>query len=263
VPRLALADGAELYFEVKGSGAALLLIPGLGGTGSFWSEQLHQLARRYRVIIHDHRGTGQSSRSRIRYSIGQMARDVIELMDGLGLARAHILGHSTGGAIGQVLALDHAARVDRLVLSATWCGPDPYFKLLFELRADILRRLGPLAYLRCSELFLMPEDWIRDHSRTLGLDAAAAAQEIPDPEILLSRIQALLDFDRRADIPAIRAPTLVIVARDDKVVPAYCSQEIAAKIPGARLVQLDSGGHFAPRLAPEPYNAAVEGFLAG
>src|SRR5437870_13603117 len=85
-----------------------------------------------------------------------MAADVLRLMDRLGIASAHVAGHSTGGAIGQVIAQDHPDRVQSLVLSATWPGPDPYFRRLFEARKQTLRASGMEAYLAGSALVLAP-----------------------------------------------------------------------------------------------------------
>src|SRR5438876_5099802 len=72
-----------------------MLVPGLNGVGAFWARQVPDFARDFRVVVHDHRGTGQSTHSRIRYSVEQMAADVLRLMDRLGIASAHVAGHST------------------------------------------------------------------------------------------------------------------------------------------------------------------------
>ena len=90
---------------MTGDGPPLLLVPGLGGIGSFWMHQVAAFARDFRVVTHDHRGTGQSSRSRITYSVDQMADDVLRLMDVLKIDAAHCVGHSTGGAIGHFRSL--------------------------------------------------------------------------------------------------------------------------------------------------------------
>ena len=82
--------------------------------------QLPRLARRFRVVVHDHRGSGQSTMSRISYSAEQMAEDVLGLMDQLAIERAHFVGHSMGGAIGQVLAIERPKRLRRLVISSSW-----------------------------------------------------------------------------------------------------------------------------------------------
>ena len=70
MPKIPIGD-AELYYESTGDGPPLLLVPGLGGQGAFWAQQIPELARDFRVIVHDHRGTGQSTHSRINYSVEQ------------------------------------------------------------------------------------------------------------------------------------------------------------------------------------------------
>src|SRR5882724_329978 len=159
MPTVSIGD-AEIYCEDTGRGEPLLLVPGLSGRGSFWASQVADFSRDFRVVVHDHRGTGRSTHSRIRYSVEQMADDVLRLMDTLGIDGAHLVGHSTGGAIGQVLALEHSGRLRSLVLSATWAGPDPYFRRLFESRKGVLLSQGLEAYLRASALFMSPPVWI-------------------------------------------------------------------------------------------------------
>lgn len=261
MPTLTLFDGERLYYEAHGQGPPLVLVSGLNGVGAFWSTHVPALAERYTVIVHDHRGTGQSSASPIEYSIEQMADDLLQLLDHLGLERAHLVGHSTGGAICQGLAIDRPERVDRLVLCGTWTAAEGYFRQLFEIRGDILRTMGPEAYVRTSMLFMCPPGWTRDHAETMAGEQAAMVQGFPPPEVMLSRIGALLKFDRRADLPCIAAPTLVIGARDDMVTPAYYSEELGRLIPGAETAILPKGGHFFPVLAPEEFRRVLLDFL--
>jgi aminoacrylate hydrolase len=260
MPTVSIGD-AELYYEDAGHGPALMLVSGLNGVGSFWGHQVGELQRHFRVVTHDHRGTGQSSHSRIRYSVDQMADDVLRLMDRLGIARAHFVGHSTGGAIGQTIAVDHPDRLETLVLSATWAGPDPYFRRLFEMRREVLVTLGVEAYLRSSVLVLGPPWWVSANDAAIAEEHRRAAAAAAPVEVLTSRIDAIMAFDRRARLSEIHTPTLVVVATDDMVTPRFYSDELAARIPGAKLVVLDGGGHFAPQVTPAPYNAAVGAFL--
>jgi pimeloyl-ACP methyl ester carboxylesterase len=127
MPHLKLRDGAELYYEKHGSGPPLFLVPGLGGDGRFWDANARELAQQFTVVVHDHRGTARSTLSKIKYSVEQMANDALQLIDELGYARVHWCGHSTGGAMGQVLAISQPDRIDRLVLSAitTRISPPP------------------------------------------------------------------------------------------------------------------------------------------
>jgi aminoacrylate hydrolase len=260
LPTVPLDDG-WLHYEVVGDGPPLLLVPGLGGVGSFWRHQVAAFAGDFRVIVHDHRGCGRSSRSRIAYSVEQMADDVLRLMDALGIEAAHYVGHSTGGAIGQVIAQDRPERLKRLVLSATWAGPDPFFQRSFTARRELLRLGGVASYWRASVLLLRPPAWIGANEAALATEEADLLADPPDIVILESRIDAILRFDRRARLGAIRAPTLVVVAADDMVTPPHFSAELASGIRGARLATLPYGGHFVPVIEAASYNAAVGSFL--
>ena len=260
MPKVSIGD-AEIYYEETGSGPPLLLVPGLNGNGSFWAKQVPVFARRFRVVVHDHRGCGQSTFSRIKYSVEQMAADAVKLMDALGIARAHFVGHSTGGAIGQVIASDQPGRIASLVLSATWPGPDAFFLRAFATRRAILETLGPGPYARASANFLWPAWWIANHDAELDeIERQAVAS--PQPvEIALSRIDAICAFDRRVRMKDIKAPTLVIVADDDIVTPPHLSEELASGIAASRLKLLAKGGHFVPIVDPETYNGALTAFL--
>src|SRR5204862_6453847 len=180
----------------------------------------------------------------------------------LHIESAHLVGHSTGGAIGQVLALDHRRRLRSLVLSATWAGPDPYFRRLFEARRETLLSQGIEAYLRASVLVLAPPEWVSRNDAALAELHRAQAASWPPREIVASRIDAIVAFDRRRRLAEIGVPTQVVVAQDDMVTPRFYSDELAKAIPGAVYVVLDGGGHFAPQIQPEPYNRAVAAFLA-
>ena len=262
MPFVPLRDGDRLFYEVHGAGPPLLLVSGLSGLASFWSPNIGPLADQYQVIVHDHRGAGSSSRPRSGYSIAQMADDVLQLMDHLGLARATLIGHSTGGAIGQTLALDHPERIERLVLGATWCAADSYFRRLFAMRSDILNAEGPRSYVRASALLLYPPAWQAQNAAVLAEEEERALDRFPAPEVVLARIAAILRFDRRQDLGRVLSPTLVIGARDDVVVPPYLSEDLARRIPGAKTVILRNGGHFFPRVVAEEFRRHLLSFLA-
>ncbi|HEU5095136.1 MAG TPA: alpha/beta fold hydrolase [Reyranella sp.] len=261
MPHLKLRDGAELYYEKSGDGPPLFLVPGLGGDGRFWGDNVAALAKDFTVVVHDHRGTARSTLSQIDYSVAQMADDALQLIEGLGFDKVHWCGHSTGGAMGQVLAIEHPERIDRLVLSATWARTDAFFRRLFEVRAQTLRELGPAAYLKASALALNMPAWIRDHDADLVAAEAKAKETLPVPEIMLSRIAAIVAHDRRAGLQKVRAPTLAICARDDMVTPLYFTEELVRLIPGARAYVLPDGGHFYPSVHGGEFRRVMTSFL--
>jgi aminoacrylate hydrolase len=102
---------------------------------------------------------------------------------------------------------------------------------------------------------------VRANDALLALQHPRAATDAAPLEVMTSRIDAIVAFDRRSRLAQIRTPTLVVVAADDMVTPRFYSEELAERISGAKLVVLEGGGHFVPQIVPEPYNAAVGGFL--
>jgi aminoacrylate hydrolase len=253
---------AELHTEISGDGPPLLLVAGLGGKGSFWSAQIPHLQRHFRVITHDHRGTGGSSRSAIVYSAGQMADDLIRLMDALRIERAHLCGHSTGGAVGQHVALRYPDRLGRLVLSGSWCGPDALFVETFRLRRQVLITCGPQAYYMLGTLLAAPAEWTRERFASFEDHVAPRIADFPGLEIELSRLSAVMSHDLRSEVHRIAARTLVLGAQDDQLTPPGFQRELAERIPAARLQVFDSGGHFFPITRAAEYNEHVLHFLS-
>jgi aminoacrylate hydrolase len=260
MPKADLGD-LQIYYEAHGEGPPVLLVPGLGGIGAYWQPNIPAFSAKHRVIIHDHRGTGQSSRSSIKYSVDQMTDDLVRLMDHLKIDRAHLVGHSTGGAIGQTLAATRPERLASLVIYSSWTKADPFFKRIFEARRTLLTTAGAAAYVRSTAAFLYPDWWINTNAALLEEREKITIPNFPAAEIVASRIDAIVAFDRTADLARIKAPTLVICAKDDFLTPPYFSEELARLIPGAELQLLDKGGHCASETAPDAFNAAVLKFL--
>jgi aminoacrylate hydrolase len=251
----------QLYYETAGAGPALLFVTGLGGLAAFWRNQVEAFSSRYSVITYDHRGTGKSARTDAPYSIEQMAADTLALLDHLGVEQTILVGHSTGGAIGLCLAANHAQRVQRLGLSATWTHADPYFRRLFETRRQVLVHGDGLLYQKLSALMLFPPEWIARNEAAMREREAQAPTDPLDIRILMRRIDAIVQHDGRAWARAVRCPTRIVVARDDTITPAYFSQALAELIPHATLEILDRGGHSAPVIESQVYNAVLDGLL--
>ncbi|MBV8513252.1 MAG: alpha/beta fold hydrolase, partial [Xanthobacteraceae bacterium] len=156
-------DGCMLHVEREGRGAPLLLIAGLGGTADFWAPLRPLLRDEFELVLFDHRGTGRSDRPSGGYSVQRIAADALAIMDALRIERAHVVGHSTGGAVTQTLALDAADRVDHIVISASWARSDYCFRLLFETRLAVLEQAGAKAYAALGQVLGFPPAWITDH----------------------------------------------------------------------------------------------------
>lgn len=264
MPTLRVAD-VELFYRERGDGPPLLLLAGHGTDSVYWGLQLAAFSRDFRVLALDHRGTGRSSRGTAPLTVERMAEDTLGLLERLGIASAHLLGHSMGGLIAQTLAFRAPDRVQRLVLAATFCRVPARARFMAGLRTEILARLGAEAY---ATLMM---GW----SYTLGFFETEEARELRrrwvrhlerlplDPRVLAEQAEAVAETDLSGRIGRLRCPTLVLVGEEDFLAPPDLSRELAGLIPGARLVVLPGAGHALNiERAPE-FEAAVRAFLLG
>jgi aminoacrylate hydrolase len=252
----AQVNGIEIAYEEAGDGPPLLLLTGLGGAGRAWGSHRERFAADFRTIVPDHRGAGGSSKPADGYTIDAHAADMAELLRHLGTGPAHVVGSSTGGAIGQVMALDHPDVVRSLVLVSSWAGPDEYFRREFEVRRQVLETSGMAAYLQTSAVFLFAPSYTAAHADHLERWIAAAGSGDPDPAIVGKRIDMIVSHDARARLRSIDVPTLVVVGNEDICTPPHLSKELAARIPAAELAVLP-GGHLIHDERPDGFHDTV------
>ena len=261
-----VVDG--LFYELHGGPVAgrevVLMSSGLGGSGAFWAPQMAALTERWPVALYDHRGTGRSTRELpADYAVAHMAADMVKVMDALGLARAHVVGHAAGGNAGLQLALDHPDRLGKLVVVNGWSRPDPHIRRCFDTRLRLLNDSGPEAYVHAQPIFLYPADWIsRNHARLMAEEAHHVAA-FPPREVMLARINALLAFDIDARLEEITHRVLVSASADDMLVPSGCSKRLAAHLPNADFQMAAWGGHGFTVTDPETFNEGLVKFLEG
>ena len=260
MPKVAVAGG-EIYYEEAGQGHPLILVSGLNGVGRYWQPQVAAFAARFRVITYDQRGTGQSDRLQREFSVDQMAAELAGLMDALDIKRAHIVGLSTGGAIGQTLAIEQPQRIARLVMCSTWTHCDPWFRRLFEARRKMYETCGPELHAMFHPLWLYPPDYVNAHDAEIDAERKKAAGSAPPVEVSVGRINGLLAFDRRAGLARIQAPTLILASDNDYITPCYYAEALGRAIPNAKLVVFRGGGHSISKTRPEEFNRTVLEFL--
>lgn len=257
-----MIDG--LYFEEHGPAEAppLILSAGLGGSGAYWAPNLTALAQGHRVILYDHRGTGRSDRALPHnVTVEHMADDVLALMDGIGIERAHFLGHAAGAAIGLTLAVRSPERLLRLGAVNGWSRLDPHFARCFEARLALLRDSGVRAYLRAQPLFLFPAPWISEHNEQLDRELEGHLTHFQGVETLESRIAALQAFYVDDRLDEIHAPVLALAAKDDMLVPWTCSPAYAERLRNGSVALMDWGGHACNVTDPATFNRLVLEFL--
>lgn len=256
-------DIGDLTLNVaeRGTGPAFIFIPGLLGLYDAWRFQLEEFSSRYRCISFDHRGTGDSDKPQTGYTTEAIARDVIGLMDKLGIDKAHVAGTSTGGCVLQHLAVDHPKRLRCCIFSNTWVKADEYITRVQTTRKRIALSYGPQEYVRVSSLFTNGAQQFRyDTDKVMEVEQRALATVGP-VDILAQRLDMTLTHDRSGELGKIRTPCLVVGTRDDATVPSYQSEDLAQAIPGARLVMIEEGGHYSYRRHWPEWNKTVDAFL--
>lgn len=240
-----LPDGAALRVLENGTGPALLLISGLGGTANFWNPCIPAFSTHYRTLRLDQRGIAKSSRGSAPCTIDQLAKDCLSVLDQLNVQQAILVGHSTGGCIAQTMALLAPARVRACVFSATWGRPSRHRKELFSTRREMLFR-DPVGY-ACSSVFMGHDaNWLNNNWTVLE-NARANAPVTPEAQrIVAERLDALVAFDRSGEIHRISVPKLILGARDDLIVPSFLQEELATMLNNPSIHLLEHGGHFFP-----------------
>ncbi len=255
------SDGCRIHYETFGDrGPVVLLIPGLGGDGRFWNGVVHELVGAYRLLVVDHRGAGRSDRPGGAYSIGQIAADTAGIAALLG-EMVHVVGHSTGGAIAQTLAIDHPGTGLSFTISSSWAEADERFRSLFIARAEMLENGLTEAYQRLTHVFGHEASYLEAHAEELAKAVARASDVLAPLRVAAARVRMLLDHDRLVDLSRIAKPVHVIVANDDILTPPELSERVASAISGARLTRLD-GAHFHPLARPQQFAAVLRRFLS-
>ena len=254
------ANGIQQYYDVTGDGPPLLLVAGMGGTANYWEEQVGFFSRHYTVITYDQRGTGRSDHTPVS-GIEQLRDDLLALLDAIGIGVVDFLGHSTGGNIAQIVAIENAERLAKLVIYASTTHGDHYRSKVWRVRRSILEQQGPELYGDMSSIMLYPPRWIVENAAKLERQQAVQMKMLAPVDVMTSRIEAVQKFDRRDQLNRITAPTLVICAQDDSQTPAYFSEQLAATIPTAEFILMKYGGHACSRTVPAEFNEHVLGFL--
>jgi 3-oxoadipate enol-lactonase len=238
--------GVELYWERRGRGEPLLLIQGMSGTHLAWGEPfLTRLEADFDCVVYDNRGIGNSAEVSEPFTVADLARDALAVMDAAGFETAHVLGISMGGMTAQELALAAPERLRSLTLGCTYPGgegssliaPEDAGPLLEAMGSGNLDRVFAAAY----EVNLSP-DFRADESHFAEFTAMAGALPARQQTVQM-QLQAIAGHDTQSRLAEIAAPTLVIHGTLDKMIPVANGELIASLIPGARLELLSGVGH--------------------
>ena len=256
-------NGINLAYNDQGTGTALIFLHAFPLNRTMWRPQEEALSRRYRVVVVDLRGHGESDAPLWRFTLEQYADDVVGLMDHLSIPRAMLVGLSMGGYVGFAFYRKYAERVRGLVLADTRAQADTDEARTgrFNLAQTAFRQ-GPEAVadimipklLGASSLKTKPD--LVDHVRRM-ITGNEVSGMIVDLIAMADRPDSL------SLLPQITCPTVVIVGEEDHTTPAADARLIAQGIAGAKLAVIPGAGHISNLEQPEQFNKVIDEFAAG
>ncbi|MGC1620220.1 MAG: 3-oxoadipate enol-lactonase [Candidatus Acidiferrum sp.] len=251
-------ENVRIHYDLAGPASAPVLVfsNSLGENFSMWDPQLLVFQQQFRVLRYDTRGHGQSSISSGPYTIEQLARDVLALLDKLGFDRVHFCGLSMGGQTGMWLALNAPARLQKLVLcnTAAKIGTPE----MWSTRVETVRRSGMKSISAA-----VIDRWFSADFRANSPANVASTKlmlESADPEGYIANCAAIRDFDVRDVIRDVHVPTLVITGTNDAATTPADGHYLADRIPGARYVELNAA-HLSNIEDSKRFNHELSSFL--
>jgi 3-oxoadipate enol-lactonase len=250
--------GCPLHVEIEGAekGPVLMLSNSLGTDLSMWERQLPAFAKHFRVVRYDRRGHGKSGVTPGPYSMEQLGRDALAIMDGLELDKVHWCGLSMGGMEGQWLGANAPARIGKLVLANTssyYAVKDPWNERLKAIRQGGIEAVADRVL-----AMWFTKDFFQREPQTVARFRAMMVSTPLDGYIACG--EAVRDMDHRALLARITRPTLVIAGRYDNATPLDVGEFIRSRIPGAQLTIIDAA-HISNVEQPGDFTAEVLGFL--
>ena len=258
------SDGVRIAWRSYGEGEPVVLVMGFMGSGHAWFRLLPHIAAERRAIVLDNRGTGDSDRPLGLWSMGDLAADVLAVLDDAGLERAHVIGASMGGMIVQHLALAHPERLRSLALCCTSArsggrrGPPPW-RMLASL--GLRPVLGPGRTLRLVSPLLYSVRTRHGRPERLAEELALRSADATPLATAPAQFAAIARHDTRSRLSGLSLPVLVLHGDEDQLVPRAAGEELAGLIPGARLELLSGCGHVLTTDCEHEAAGAIGAFL--
>jgi pimeloyl-ACP methyl ester carboxylesterase len=264
MPNVKLENGLRMYYEAEGQGQAVSLVQGLDRDHTGMRFQRKALAKHFKVITYDARGTGHSDTPDGPYTCMQMADDLALLLRALGIETAHIIGASMGGVVAQEFAIKYPEMLDHLILFCSFSRADYFIQQLAKFWMGAIEKTGHV--LLCEGI--MPWLYTREFFENEQMALDWARRMIREQEAYYSvtgfqwKAQAALAADTTDRLHMIDAPTLVVAGELDMVVPPALCKKLAASIRGAQFRIITGGAHAFFDEKPFDVNELIRVFLS-
>lgn len=256
--KFAKINGLKLSYQVYGTGFPVIFIHGYGAKKEIWKTQIIDISKKFQIITFDLRGTGESDRPNIPYTMKMLAGDVKGLMDFIGVEKVHLVGRSFGGMIAQHFALRYSEKVEKLILIATNFGrvdidwveipkkgrleeiemikQDPLKafkqKSRWVFHVKFRKEMEANPSKRFFDIFSM-EDLIRESTINPSR-----------PQDIINQAEAMKTHYTLERLHEIKNETLLIAASHDRQTPVSVMVEIHRRIPNSELKVINNAGHF-------------------
>lgn len=249
----------RLYVADVGAGRPILFLHGLGWDHHLWDAAFERYGAQYRVLAGDTRGHGRSDRPPGPYSIAQFAQDWRAVLDQLELERVAIVGFSQGGMVAMELACQIPERISALVLACTTCCTPAAVADNMQQRLEAMDRVGSLEAAKIASQSVFSANFIAQNPGYVQrfIEQRAAA----DQTALKHAMQAVIGFDRCAQLADLTMPCTVIAGEQDTLTPPDGVAKIHQALPQSEFVCIPNTGHMIPVEQPERFYAEVDRLL--
>jgi pimeloyl-ACP methyl ester carboxylesterase len=258
---------AEIYYETHGDGPAFLFCSVTGLDHQAWKfHQVREFSRDHRVIVFDYRGTGKSSKTIQKYSIKTFTDDAAALLDHLNVEQAIVCGHSMGGVIAQLLAIEYPRKVRKLILASSGSAHPGAHGIPLAMCRDMVVK-GFEGYIREHTIETgWTKEFVAAHPELIQNFLKVRMSGIAPLENYLHFVLARQEHDHTARLKEIRVPALVLVGDDENHGATdrthwAAAHHLAREIPNAKLVVLEGEGHHYLATNPAAAHEAIRAFI--
>jgi pimeloyl-ACP methyl ester carboxylesterase len=267
--------GVKISYRVYGNGFPVILIHGYGAKKEIWKPQVAEMSKRFKLVTFDLRGTGESDRPNIPYTMKMMAEDVSGLAEFLNIKKAHIIGRSFGGMIAQNVSLLYPEKVEKLVLIATNYGRTntDWVEIPKNGRLEEIETLkhNPLKAFKQKSKWLFHIKFRKEMEanptkKFYGVfsmeDLIRESTVNPSrPQDIINQAEAMKTHYTFDKLTEIKHDTLLIAASHDRQTPVSVMMEMNKRIPHSELKIINEAGHFMTLSRASEVNKMILDFL--
>jgi len=250
-------NNIDIHYRFDGmeSGPLLMMAHAMGTSHRLWDWQVPALAERYRLLRYDWRGHGDTSAPAGPYTLTQFVDDAVGLMDVLSLDKVHWIGISTGGMIGQGIAIHHGHRLQSLTLCNTTSASNAWYREWVAERQAVVREHGMEPVWDMTKRLWFTDEFVAVENTDYH---AVRDVFIRTPVVgYLGGTSAVADLAYRDELHRIQIPTQIIAAGDDPATPVEQSQAIYERIKNSSLNVIDGQRHFSNVEVPDTFNKTL------